>query len=391
MVKRSLLAALVLAVSITVKANDDGVELHAHLFMKEGMSWMFDGDFFGPLRARSWTDRFSSQANPEAMERSQLKIVVAALYAHPLFSLSLRDSVRRQIELARRFVRENPSWVLATDPKAAAEDLAAGKRLLVLSLEGASGVLENEDDLKEFIDRGGIRIVTPLHLTDDRFGGVAFLRSWMALANPMALLRQLLGSTHDDDGVMVNDRGLTDEGRWLARELIKRHVWIDLAHASDRSAEELIALCRKAGQPILYTHTILRRFHRAERGITAEQLQAVRETRGIVGIMPAEDMLEGTTGARGMAALQAQAREISFVIGAGGVAMGSDYNGGVRHLPPTLDTRTTLGEKGFWQIGQGKEAWTLMRKTLASPNTSKAETVVKRFLDAWARVFATAR
>src|SRR4051812_47085106 len=60
-------------------------ELHAHLFMKEGMTWAFRGDFNGPLEATSWKDRFSSQANPEALEKSGLSVVVATIYAHPLF------------------------------------------------------------------------------------------------------------------------------------------------------------------------------------------------------------------------------------------------------------------------------------------------------------------
>src|SRR4051812_6206202 len=71
------------------------VELHAHLFMKEGMGWLFKGDFNGPLQAENWKSRFSSQANPETLEQSGLDIVVATLYAHPLFTWSLRDSIRR--------------------------------------------------------------------------------------------------------------------------------------------------------------------------------------------------------------------------------------------------------------------------------------------------------
>ncbi len=147
------------------------MELHAHLFMKEGMTWVFSGDFDGPLRATSWTQRLRSQANPESMNRSEAGIVVAMLYANPFFVISLYKSIRRQVRLAEVFVDQHPEWVLVRDAAQARSALSQGKRVLVLGLEGASGIIENEEDLREFVDTDGIRIVTLLHLTDDRFGG----------------------------------------------------------------------------------------------------------------------------------------------------------------------------------------------------------------------------
>src|SRR6185503_4235676 len=95
---------------------DLSVELHAHLFMKEGMGVGFTGDFFGPLKARDWHDQFRSMANPESLEKSGIGIVVNALYAHPLFELSPREAVRKQIAMARKFVTEHPNWIIATNP-----------------------------------------------------------------------------------------------------------------------------------------------------------------------------------------------------------------------------------------------------------------------------------
>jgi membrane dipeptidase len=189
----------------------------------------------------------------------------------------------------------------------------------------------------------------------------------------------------DADGVRINPTGLTDAGRAMARTLISHHVWLDLSHASDASSAELIALAHTAGQPILYTHTVLRRFLRAERGITAEELQAVRETHGLVGVMPSEDMLAGTmsaaSGTEGFAAFLAQAREIGLVVGKDGVVLGTDYNGGVRHLPPAHGTGSSLDEEqGFWMIGQSEQLW----RQLQSP----ADAAVERFLAGWERVFA---
>jgi microsomal dipeptidase-like Zn-dependent dipeptidase len=372
---------------------DWSAELHAHLFMKEGMSWMFTGDFFGPLRARDWSDRFRSQANPESLEQSGAGLVVATLYAHPLMTLSLRDAVRRQADLAERFVREHPNWILARSADEARAGLAAGHKVMVLALEGVSGIIENDADLAEFIDRRGIRIVTILHLTDDWAGGVAFLRGWMSLSNPPGWVRRIWAARDDEHGVRINDHGLTDGGRELARKLIARGVWIDLAHASDRAADELIPMMKQAGQPLLYTHTVLRRYHGAERGISDAQLAQVKATGGVVGVMPAEEMLDGTPRPPGAAcdggapALATQYRELVAALGAESVSLGSDYNGGVRHLRPGCATGTSLDGKGLWNMAQVPDVWRALRG-FGAPVPEHLKVTIDRFLDAWARVTA---
>lgn len=377
-------------------APDASVELHAHLFMKQGMTWGFRGDFFGPLAARSWRDRFSSQADPDALARSGLGIVVAALYAHPLFTYtegeSLRDSIRAQIQLARKFVLGRPDWMIATEPGQAREALAAGKHVMILALEGASGIIENERDLREFVDEGGIRIVGPLHLTDDEFGGVAFLRGWRVLSDPLAWLLSLgpLGSAR-------NRNGLTDSGRTLIRSLLDRHVWIDLAHASDRSASEMIPMILQAGQPLLYTHTVLREYHRAERGATKDVLQRIARSGGIVGLMPSEDMLAGApvspTCRSALYGLSREYEEVASIFAAAGqgsesVMMGSDYNGGIEHLRPAgpkCGTGTSLDSQGLWNMGQIPALWKSLR-TLGAPVPRPLSKMVQKFVSDWQKV-----
>lgn len=364
---------------------DSSVELHAHLFMKEGLSWFFSGEFFGPLTATNWKNRFSSQTNPETVHRSRIGVLVVALYAHPVFTRSLKNSIRRQIALAERFVKEHPQWIIARDPAEARAALAQGKRVLVLSLEGAAGVLETNDDLREFIDQRGIRIVTLLHLTDDHYGGAALMRGVFALASPLAWFRQLFHD-HRVEGVKVNDLGLTTEGRTLARKLIERQVWIDLAHSPDRAQEELIPMIREAGHPLLYTHTTLRKYLGAERGLAAWQLEQVARSRGVIGLMPSEDMLHGTPG-ESIHALAVQYEESAARIGNQAVAMGSDYNGGVCHLKPIPNavTGTSLDHEGLWNISQVGELWEALRKVNA-PVPASLGVTVEHFLEAWERV-----
>ncbi len=373
--------------------NAGHIELHAHLFMKEGMGWTFRGHFDEPLEAKSWRDGFSSQANPETLNKSNLDITVVSLYAHPLFIRSLRGSIREQIALTKKFVTEHPQWAIATDPKMARKNLNEGKHVLILSLEGASGILENDEDLEEFIDRGGIRIVNLLHLTDDQFGGVAFLGGFKNLASPIALFRSFFVRTFGDESgkrIRLNSHGLTEEGKVMAQKLIQRKVWLDLAHASDASQADLNSLLNAAGQRPLYTHTTLRKYYGAERGISSKQLEEVAKYRGIVGLMPSELMLEGTpslvSNCRGsIEAFATQYKEVAAVIGQNATVMGSDINGGIPHLKPACLEGTSLKKEGLWNIGQTPYLWkALYLLGVATDSDAMRRAQVDRFLDAWA-------
>lgn len=366
----------------------DGVDLHAHLFMKEGMGWLFQGGFHDPLHANSWQDRLSSQINQTSLEHSKLNLVVATLYAHPLLTRSLKDSVRKQIRLAHDFVHQNPNWVLAVHPEQARQALRFGKQVIILALEGASGILETEEDFHEFIDEGGIRIVTILHLTDDSLGGVAFLKGILAASSPWAFLKSLFSPHMDSEGVRVNENGLTPHGKRITQALLERNIWIDLAHASDASQKEIFPILAKRKQPHLYTHTVLRKYHTAERGISFDQLKKVQETQGIVGLIPSDTMLRGTPTSgecsESTDALRAQFHETSEWIPEISIGIGSDFNGALPHLRPTCETHTSLDQEGFWNIGQSHELWNVLHQK--QKKHAIADHAL-RFIEAWSLVW----
>jgi len=381
------------------------VDLHAHLFMDKGLSPVFQGHFNGPLKAISWKNRLSSMANPETLEASDLGVVVVSLYAYPLLNLSLRDSIRRQVRDAEAFVATHPQWVIARSASEGKQAQAQGKRVLVLAIEGASGILENEDDLKEFIDEKGIRIVTLLHLIDDDFGGVAFLKGYRSIYTPWAWITQIFNPLKED-GVMINRNGLKESGEIMVQKLIDRKVWIDLAHSSDQAQRKIIPMLEKAGQPLLYSHTVLRHHFKAERGIADWQLDAVQKSGGIIGLMPSAEMLVGTevdlkicpsmciseklkicTGGS-IYAFATHYVQVATKIGAGATVLGSDFNGGISHLePPSCPTGTDFDKVGLWNISQTGLLWNALKK-LGAPVAQPPQDQVTTFLNAWAKVGA---
>jgi membrane dipeptidase len=371
-----------------------GVDLHSHLSMKPALGPLFRGEIDAPLQADSWRDRLSSNVNGEALDASGLSVVVAALFSHAVLGGDMRDQVREQIAEIQAFVRTHPRWAIVRDAAEARAHLAAGGRVIVLSLEGASGVLESEEDLVEFVDRLGIRMVTPLHLVDDRYGGAATMHGFQYLSNPLGVAARLL-EIHE--GIEKNPRGLAPLGRRLVAELLARGVWIDFTHASDAAVREILPMVRAAGQPVLITHAVLRRHRPAERSTSDEMLQAVQASGGIVGLLPSEDAFEsppdrlclpGCTaeacehGVNGFAAVWADAARR---VGADAVMLGGDYNGGVRHLAPSCGTGTSLdGPRGLWSIAQSGDLLVALSR-LGAPRAPLASTL-ERFLGTWARV-----
>ncbi|MEK6579105.1 MAG: membrane dipeptidase, partial [Bdellovibrionota bacterium] len=359
-------------------------------FMKKGMGLFFTGDFDGPIQATSWRDRFRSQTDPETLERSEIGLVVATLYAHPLMVWSLKDSIRAQIAQAQAFVAQHPNWMIASNSQEARRALEGGKRVIVFALEGASGILETEEDLHEFVDEKKIKIVTPLHLTDDHYGGVALLHGFLGLSSPFAWFRSMFVRP-DVEGVYVNSHGLTDEGRTFARALIRHRAWIDLSHASDKSQIELSEMMTKAGQPLLYTHTVLRKYHKAERGISEAQLHLVAKTDGLIGLMPSEQMLEGTPGdlcQAGAAKLATQYKEVSEILPPDSIALGSDYNGGLPRLAPwalQCKPESPVERDGLTTIAQVPYLWKSLMRLGASVPHPLSKTI-DHFLEAWRRV-----
>jgi membrane dipeptidase len=84
------------------------------------------------------------------------------------------------------------------------------------------------------------------------------------------------------DGVgEQRDGGLTRFGEKVVREMNRLGILIDLSHSGDTTALEAIAVSEK---PVVYTHTACRRLNDHIRNVTDEQLTALAEKGGLVGI-----------------------------------------------------------------------------------------------------------
>ncbi|HEX9079013.1 MAG TPA: membrane dipeptidase [Desulfuromonadaceae bacterium] len=131
--------------------------------------------------------------------------------------------------------------------------------------------------------------------------------------------RNRLGDGND----VAAPAGLTAAGRRLVRRLDRQGVALDLAHLSPPCFREALELFRG---PVMSSHTGLRAFCDRPRNLTPDQVAAIVNRGGIVGVAAAPEMLTG----RQQGSMEDLFRQIDRIVqrhGAEPVAIGSDFGG----------------------------------------------------------------
>ena len=210
--------------------------------------------------------------------------------------------IHRQIDLVEQAAaRLSDELVIART----ADDLLAahraGKRAGLLSIEGAHA-LEGDLGNAEAFARRGVRSLGLLHFTANEAGAPAYGRG-------------------ADAG-----RGLTDFGRALVDELDRLGVLVDLAHISRAGFLEAAA---RTNKPPIVSHTGVEGVQPHWRNIDDEQIRAVADKGGCIGVIFAQRYL----GADGVDRVVEHLLHIQKVGGQDAPALGSDWDGLV--TPPS--------------------------------------------------------
>ncbi len=163
-----------------------------------------------------------------------------------------------------------------------------------LGLEGAH-VLEGVAANVEVLFRAGYRMVGLVHFFDN----------------------EVAGSVHG-----VAKGGLTPLGQETVRRLEARRMLVDLAHASARTIDDVLAM---ATRPVVVSHTGVRATCDNARNLSDAQLRGIAATGGVVGIGYWDTAVCGNDAA---AIARAVAHAVR-VVGRDHVALGSDFDGAV--------------------------------------------------------------
>ncbi len=164
----------------------------------------------------------------------------------------------------------------------------------LLGVEGAhalEGRLENLDILYD----AGIRMMAPTHFFDTEIAGSA---------------------------AGVAKGGLTSLGREWVRRMEARRMIVDLAHASSRTLDEVLAM---ATRPVVVSHTGVRGVCDNQRNLSDEHVRGVARTGGLVGI----GYWKAATCGEDAPAIARSIRYAADLVGVDRVALGSDFDGAI--------------------------------------------------------------
>ncbi|ENN85501.1 membrane dipeptidase [Rhizobium freirei PRF 81] len=123
--------------------------------------------------------------------------------------------------------------------------------------------------------------------------------------------------------------GLTDAGRALVNECNSRGIMIDLSHLNEQGFWDVAGLTTA---PLVATHSNVHALCQSTRNLTDKQLDAIRESRGVVGLNFATCFLRPDGAMRADTDLDVMVRHLDYLVerlGEDGVAFGSDFDGAV--------------------------------------------------------------
>jgi membrane dipeptidase len=221
---------------------------------------------------------------------------------------------RRAMKAIDKMLAKNSADLsVAKSPEEAREIIGSGRIAVLLAIEGGQAIEEDMDILREYYDWGA-RYMTITHSKS---------LSW---AN----------SATDQPRV---EGGLNDFGEEVVREMERMGMMIDVAHMAE---DTFWAVLDTVSCPIIDTHAGARALADHPRNLTDDQIKAIAERGGVIGVIFHCGYLDPTGQKTCDAALVAD--HIDHIKKIGGIdciALGSDYDGAV-NIPPDLGNSSRL-------------------------------------------------
>ncbi len=215
-----------------------------------------------------------------------------------------------QFQIARlhdAVARSAGRMVVVTTAAGVEEALAQGRIAVMLGVEGAQA-LDGDVRRVEALASQGVVYMGLAHLVNTEAAGSSY---------PLGL-----------------NRGLTPLGREVLQAMHRVNMVVDLAHASKRAFWEIL---EATPGPVMCSHTGVRGVEDVWRNLDDDQLRAIADRGGVIGIMLATNFLGGKTLARWVAHVD----HAVAVAGIDHVALGSDLDGLVP-LPKGVETIADL-------------------------------------------------
>jgi membrane dipeptidase len=206
----------------------------------------------------------------------------------------------------RRLAAELPDDLALCGSVAEAEGAMAEGRIAVIPhIEGAECIDPGLDAL-EVLHAAGLRSLGLVWSRPNAFGHGVPIYS---------------GESHDPEA------GLTVAGRALVRECEALGIMIDLSHLNQGGFWDVARIAQK---PLVATHSNAHALSPCPRNLTDDQLRAVRDSGGVVGLNFNVGFLRADCGTDPDTPIETMLRHLDHMIahlGEEGVALGSDFDG----------------------------------------------------------------
>ena len=270
-----------------------------HLDLKKARSGSFVGGFFAlfapPEKPTATGPRTADEKPPQ---RSPA----------PLTMDAARNSVVGELAILTKILRAAPREIVlcltAPEVKSA---IASNRLAVVLHLEGAEAI-DPDLNFLHVLYAAGLRSLGPVWSRDNIFGhGVPFR------------------FPADPD---IGD-GLTEAGERLVRTCNDMKILVDLSHINDKGFWDV---ARLSTAPLVATHSNAHALCPASRNLTDRQLDAIRDTGGMVGLNFAAAFLRPDGAMKSDTPVELMVRQLDYLIeklGEDHVGIGSDFDGAV--------------------------------------------------------------
>jgi membrane dipeptidase len=117
-------------------------------------------------------------------------------------------------------------------------------------------------------------------------------------------------------------RGLTTLGRKAIRVMNELGMIVDVSHTSEKSFWDILATSQK---PVIATHSNARFLCNVERNLSDQQIKAIAQNKGLIGLVAARHFIAGDTTQQTADTLAKHARHICDIAGIDVLAIGFDY------------------------------------------------------------------
>lgn len=184
---------------------------------------------------------------------------------------------------------------------------AAGCHACLLAVQGGN-VFDGAARSPQGVPDELVTRVTLLHLTNSTLGTASTPLSWLR-----------------------RDKGLTAAGRAVVEQLDEARIFVDLAHIHPEGFWDAVDAHDRT-RPLIDTHTGVSGVTPHWRNLDDDQLRAIAETGGVVGIIYSAFFLEGAHGHRDGEMMVEHLQHIIDVLGEDFAAIGTDYDGAI--IPP---------------------------------------------------------